>query len=120
MQIKDKILLRKILEEIDVAEEVAGAAEFDAFSSDKVLQHAVVMALLNIGELAKNLDSEIHKKTPEIPWRQIIGLRNIAAHGYASLDMADIWQSVVDDIPTLKSNVLMLLMEPSAESESSR
>jgi uncharacterized protein with HEPN domain len=74
MRIKDRVLLSKILDEIKVIESVQQTTDENAFSIDKVRQHAVVMALLNAGELAKNLDVETRKLAPEIPWMRVIGL----------------------------------------------
>jgi uncharacterized protein with HEPN domain len=101
----DKILLEKILGEIDLIDAVLEQTDFDVFTSDNVAQHAVVMALLNAGELAKSLSEETREKSDEIPWLQIIGLRNVAAHGYSSLSMEDIWKTINDDVPELKVNI---------------
>jgi uncharacterized protein with HEPN domain len=108
-QTKDRILLHKILDEVDIIDEVRSGTSLEGFASDRVKQHAVVMALLNTGELAKNLDESMRKKAPEIPWMEIIGLRNVAAHGYASLSMADIWKTITNDVPVLKNSILRLL-----------
>ena len=111
MRAKDRVLLSKILSEIEVIEAVHNEADESGFSADRVKQHAVVMALLNSGELARNLDDETRKAAPEIPWVQIIGLRNVAAHGYASLSMTDIWKTITDDVPQLKASIRRLLAE---------
>jgi uncharacterized protein with HEPN domain len=113
MQTKDRVLLNKILDEIEVIETVQQTIGENAFFADKVRQHAVVMALLNSGELARNLDEKTRRLAPEIPWMQVIGLRNVAAHGYASLSMTDIWKTVVDDVPQLKASIKRLLAEGS-------
>ncbi|MCL2504101.1 MAG: DUF86 domain-containing protein [Coriobacteriia bacterium] len=64
---------------------------------------------MNSGELARSLDNETRELASEVPWAQVIGLRNAAAHGYASLSMADIWKTVTDDVPRLKASVENLL-----------
>jgi uncharacterized protein with HEPN domain len=111
MQAKDRVLLNKILDEISVIEAVQDKTDEEGFSVDRIKQHAAVMALLNSGELARNLNEETRKLAPEIPWMQIIGLRNVAAHGYASLSMTDIWKTLTDDVPQLKTSVRRLLVE---------
>jgi uncharacterized protein with HEPN domain len=109
MQTKDRILLRKILEEIEIIDIVIAQSSKEEFADDKVRQHAVVMALLNCGELARNLDDTMTATTPGIPWKQVVGLRNVAAHGYASLSMPDIWKTITEDVPLLKKSVDELL-----------
>jgi uncharacterized protein with HEPN domain len=111
MQTKDKALLQKIFDEIEVIEIVVSETDTTTFEVDKIRQHAAVMALLNIGELSRNLDDPVRKMAPEIPWKQIIGLRNVAAHGYASLEMPDIWKTITEDIPNLKRSLKQLLKE---------
>ena len=66
------------------------------------------MTLINIGELANHL-SEYVAAQSRIPFRQIVGLRNRAAHGYLVLNFQMIWATVQDSIPTLKEEVLRLI-----------
>ena len=49
------------------------------------------MTLINIGELIKNLDFVFRQKHSDIPWKDMAGLRDVAAHGYFALRMTDIW-----------------------------
>lgn len=111
MQTKDRVLLSKILDEIELIETVQSETNHEGFSTDRIRQHAVVMALLNSGELARNLDESTRRLAPEIPWMQVVGLRNVAAHGYASLSMADIWKTITDDVPQLKASIRRLLTD---------
>ena len=59
MQRKDRIILTKILSEIDVAFEMLGTADLKAFLSDEKLKRAVGMTVINIGELVKKYDRGI-------------------------------------------------------------
>jgi uncharacterized protein with HEPN domain len=64
------------------------------------------MTLINIGELVKNLTSELKSQHAEIPWRAISGMRDVTAHKYQTLRMEDVWLTVKEDIPLFKSKVL--------------
>ena len=75
------------------------------FLKNEILQRALVMALLNIGELANSLSDKLREKSQDIMWFKIIGLRNIAAHDYGILDMKRIWQTVKADIPELEKQL---------------
>jgi uncharacterized protein with HEPN domain len=69
------------------------------------MQHALIMGLLNIGELAAHLDEDAKTELPDVPWVQIIGLRNAAAHGYAKLSLDSIWRTSTEDVPDLKAKL---------------
>jgi uncharacterized protein with HEPN domain len=112
ISVKDKNLLNKILGEISVITEIATTTSEASFLSNQILQRAAVMALLNIGELAAHLDAELRSAPGSIPWKKIIGLRNLAAHGYFILDMPDIWKTMTVDVPILKENVSELTSGP--------
>jgi uncharacterized protein with HEPN domain len=75
----------------------------DAFGSNRLYRKAVVMSILNIGELAKHLPEEFRSENKDIPWKQIIGMRDIAAHGYSEMDDDIIWDVVKHSIPELIS-----------------
>jgi uncharacterized protein with HEPN domain len=105
---KNSNLLDKILGELSVITEIVATTNKASFLTDQILQRAAVMALLNIGELAAHLDVELRSASSSIPWKKIIGLRNLAAHGYFILDMPDIWKTITIDVPVLKENVSRL------------
>lgn len=54
-----------------------------------------------IGEAANRVPREEQERHPEIPWPQIIGLRNRLIHGYDSIDFDIMWQIVTNDLPPL-------------------
>ena len=68
----------------DISEFTAGI-NFDKFSANKVLYRAVERQLEIVGEAARHVSGEYQQKYPDIPWRQIIGLRNILAHEYGEV-----------------------------------
>ena len=67
------------------------------------------MTLINIGELVKLVSDEIRQSNPSVPWRSIAGMRDVAAHGYMTLKMEDIWETVSEDVPALKKQIEKLL-----------
>ena len=72
------------------------------FQSDKDYFNSVCMNLLQIGELSHHLTSEFIKTHTDIPWKNIIGLRNVVVHGYGQLDIETVWATVISDIPDLQ------------------
>ena len=75
--------------------------DYQIFISDKDYFNSVCMCLLQIGELANHLTPEFKYTYSDIPWKIIVGLRNVVVHGYGQLDTEIIWATVTDDIPEL-------------------
>lgn len=105
MQHRDKIIIQKILSEIDIGIGMMGKEELDAFLDDEKLKRAISMTVLNIGELVKNVTEETRKEFPQVPWKAIAGMRDIAAHKYQTLRMEDVYYTVQKDFPTLKEQL---------------
>ncbi len=99
---RDKTQLERIIEEIEFIQKSISITDKETFLSDDLLQHAITMSLITIGECANHLSDEFKNEHAEIEWIQIIAARNIAAHGYWQLSMEQIWQAIVEDIPRLK------------------
>jgi uncharacterized protein with HEPN domain len=59
------------------------------------------MSILNIGELAKHLPQEYKINHKNIPWKKISDMRNIAAHGYHTMDNEIVWDVVKNHLPGL-------------------
>ena len=74
---------------------------------------ACVMRLQVIGETVKAIDDRTGKQLlashPEIPWRKIVGLRNIISHEYANIDDEIIWLTIQTSLPQLKKTILKIL-----------
>jgi len=79
------------------------------FFSDKDYFNSVCMSLLQVGELSHHLTTEFTNAHAEIPWKNIIGLRNVVVHGYGQLDMETIWATVTSDIPDLYRKCLGII-----------
>ena len=74
---------------------------YEVFALDKDYFNSVCMSLLQIGELAHHMTTEFKSTHAEIPWKNIIGLRNVVVHGYGQLDIETVWATVIGDIPDL-------------------
>lgn len=88
---------------IDAAHRIAeitsrGRAAFDV---DHVLQAALVYNIQVIGEAAARLSDEFRSMLEDIPWRQVIGMRNLVVHDYFDVDLDLVWQTAVRSVPDL-------------------
>ena len=100
---KDEGLISHIIQHIEgiFSSQKRFGNEYNVFSSDKDFFNSVCMGLLQIGELANHLSTEFKSSHTDIPWKNIIGLRNVVTHGYSQLDIETVWATVTDDIPKL-------------------
>ena len=102
MNIRTRNLLEHILEDAQDAIRFANdMGTADALASNRLYRKAVVMSILNIGELTKQLPDEYKSEHSDIPWKKISGMRDIAAHGYNEMDDDIIWDVVTHSIPEL-------------------
>lgn len=67
MQHRDKIILQKVISEIDIGFQMLVDAALEEFSSDEKLKRAISMTVINIGELIKNVTDDFRKSYPGVP-----------------------------------------------------
>jgi len=110
MLIKDQHCLESILEAIDrIIEYTSSINTADDFNNDYRNFDATMMNFVVIGEMIDKISDEFKKKHPEIDWIKIKGFRNIDAHDYFGIDAEEVWQIIKTKIPTLKSDIKLLL-----------
>ena len=111
MKKDDTIYVRHILDATErINEYLEGVTEAE-FLQTGLLQDAVVRQLEIVGEATRNLSEELRTKHSDVPWREVIGLRNRIAHDYLNVDFQLVWEVVQYDLPILKSRVLQILGE---------
>lgn len=111
MKHRDYITLQKIVQEIDIAEDfLAGLSQKD-FVQDEKTKRAVCMTVINIGELVKNITNETRTAHSQIRWREAAGFRDIAAHKYQTLNMIDVYQTVMEDFPVFRQQLAEILQQ---------
>jgi uncharacterized protein with HEPN domain len=90
-----KLFLIDILECIEKIESYISELSYEEFIQDAKTKDAVVRNLEIIGEAANQIPEEIQRKYQEIPWPQIISLRNRLIHGYFVVDYDIVWDIIV-------------------------
>ncbi len=110
------LFLKDILFAIERIESYTGNGK-DEFMSNQSLQDATLFRLQTIGEAVNQLPDELKKKYPEIPWRQIVGFRNMLAHVYWQIDLATVWIILEPegDLAALKLVVTKLIRDFSSD-----
>jgi len=104
MNDRDRQLLEHMFEDAnDIRDIVLLLGSYESFERNSILRKAAVMSLLNIGECANRLSEDYRTSVEEleVPWQSMIGLRNIAAHGYRVLRPETLWDIVTKSVPDL-------------------
>lgn len=96
------LLLDMLLAARDARSFLSGLTE-DAFMSSRLHQNAVIRSLEVIGEAGGKISSETRSLHPEIPWREIVGMRHRLIHGYAEVRLDLVWTVVDERLPSLIS-----------------
>jgi uncharacterized protein with HEPN domain len=103
-----------ILQAVDRILEYTRGMSREEFFVDTLKQDAVIRNIEIIGEAANNLleaDPGVTARYPSIPFAQIYGVRNRVAHGYFSVSLPMVWDSVEEDIPELRERMAKVLEE---------
>ena len=93
-------LLADLAEAVESAAEIIGLGK-ERWDSDRLLRLAGEAVIGRLGDIATKLPDEVTKATPEIPWREVKGMRIIAAHAYHRIDYAEVWVTLRDDVPKM-------------------
>ncbi len=108
---EDEVLLRDMLDYARRAvEAVAGKDRLD-LDSDLILAAALERFIEVIGEAARKVSVLTRTKAAEIPWQEIIGMRNRLVHGYAAVDHDIVWDVVSADLRSMIDSLEELLAE---------
>ena len=106
-----RLFLQDILESIERIEEYTEGYDFETFTKDRKTVDAVLRNLEIIGEAARHIPENIRTQHPEIPWKRVIGLRNVVIHHYFGVDLSIVWVIIKKQLPELKNAVISLLEE---------
>jgi uncharacterized protein with HEPN domain len=100
----DRERLYDILDAIDRIEAQAARGR-NAFAGDEVAQTAVTRWVEIIGEATRGLTEGLRQAYPEVPWRQLVAMRNVLIHGYFDIDVDLVWSVAENDLPKLRAQI---------------
>lgn len=106
----DRVYIDNIRERIDRIQAYTSEGK-DAFLQTPMIQDAVMRNLEVIGEAAKQLSQQTKQAHPEVPWKQIAGLRDVLIHDYLKVDLERVWIVVEQDLQNLRNQVEAILQE---------
>ena len=106
-----EVFIADILESLDKILEYTFDIDEKTFEGNTEKQDAVIRRLEIIGEAVKSIPFDFREKYPEIPWKQIAGMRDVVIHQYFGVTIGLIWRVVTKDVPTLKENIQRIMDE---------
>ncbi len=106
-----RLFLIEVLEAIEKIERYIDSLSFEDFVKNEMVIDAVIRNLEIIGEAARNIPGEIRTKYSDIPWKRVVGFRNIVIHEYFDVDLEIVWVIVKERLPELKPQIKRMLKE---------
>ena len=102
--------VQDMLEAADkVASFISGMTQ-DQFLADEKTQYAVVRALEVIGEAAKKVPLAFRQEHPQVPWREVVGMRDKLIHDYFGVNVVVVWKTATEDAPNIASALREILL----------
>jgi uncharacterized protein with HEPN domain len=101
----EKLRLVDILDAIDRITSYVEGMDYDDFLADRKTQDAVTRNIEIIGEAARALPEDFKERHAEIPWSEIVAMRNVIVHQYFGILPEVVWDVVKNELPTLRSQI---------------
>lgn len=104
----DRLYLIHIIECIEKIERYTKAGKQE-FMSSSLIQDGVIRNLEIIGEATKKVSSTLRDDYSEVPWKMIVGLRDVLIHDYMGVDLKRVWNVIEKELPALKKNIKLMI-----------
>lgn len=102
---KEIIFIRHIIDNISKIEKFSKDISREELMNDELRQYAIVRAIDIIGEAVKNLPKDFKENNEDIPWKDIVGTRDIMIHKYFGVDFGAVMDIIKNDLPDLKKKL---------------
>jgi uncharacterized protein with HEPN domain len=104
-----RLFVEDILESMDKIQRYTKGLTYEGFVKDEMVVDAVIRNIEIIGEAARNIPEDVREKYPDVPWRRMIGLRNIAVHEYFGVDLSIVWEITTKNLPETRAMIAAIL-----------
>ena len=105
----DRIRVQHMLDAAREVVESAADSTRDSLNDNRVWALGLVKCIEIIGEAAARVGEETRSQCGQVPWKEIVGMRNRLVHVYFDIDLDQVWQAIVEDIPPLVAQLEEIL-----------
>ncbi len=107
----DTLYLKDILQAMEAIEKFVKGIDFDGFQKDDMISSAVIRKFEIIGEATKSVPETIRNKYPQIPWKEMAGMRDRLIHFYFGIKYDLVWHTIKDVIPRVMPVIRQIMEE---------
>ena len=98
---RDQEALIDILEAINLILQYAEGQNFSSLSANIEKQDAILRRITIIGEATKRISIGFRSQHPQIPWKEMAGMRDVITHDYDEVDLEEVWTVICENLPQL-------------------
>jgi uncharacterized protein with HEPN domain len=83
--------------------------DFEIFLEDEKTRYSVICALEIVGEAVKKVPTAVRQRNPQVPWKDMAGMRDRLIHGYFGVDNEIVWKTATEFAPEIRSEIEAIL-----------
>ena len=106
---KNIFRLEHVIESIEKIEYITKDLSYGQYLEDWIKQDAIIRNIEIIGEAIRNVEDDLMKLYPDVPWNEAKGMRNVLIHEYFRVEFEEVWKTLNDDLPKLKFQILEII-----------
>lgn len=114
-KLRDKGRIEDIIKYSENIRMMIDGVSYETFQNDILIYYAVMKNVEIVGEAAYMLSAEFKESHPQTPWKIVQGMRHYLVHGYANIDVHELYSTVVNDIPILRQQAEKYLADTNWE-----
>jgi uncharacterized protein with HEPN domain len=106
-----RVYLDDILDAMNKAEMFVAGMSYEQVENDLRTHYAITRALEIVGEATRRLADSFREQYPDVPWRDMAGMRDRIIHGYDNVKLRIVWDVVKQDIPQVRPLIEQILTD---------
>lgn len=114
-KLRDKGRIEDIIKYSENIRTMIDGVSYETFQNDILIYYAVMKNVEIVGEAAYMLSAEFKESHPQTPWKIVQGMRHYLVHGYANIDVHELYNTAVNDIPILRQQAETYLADTNWE-----
>ncbi len=108
MQPEDRVRIQHMIGAAESTARFLAGRQRQDLDQDEMLCFALTRAIEIIGEAASRVSHEAQAALPNVPWKEVTGMRNRLAHAYFDIDLDILWRTAREAVPDLLEKLAML------------